>query len=200
MKLIQLFEDSYFEDKIKILKNDCQPFLIQTDQLMYRGFSSTRSLTPVLDFDLFHGEVRKNRIPMTTPEAYHNLFNEYFEKKFGFKARSECLFTTGNKGFAKEYGAPYLIFPIGPFEFIWSINIYDLFMEISRFNIPQKPPEKITEYFKERLFGSLDDVNYQDTDLSEAIGSGNEIMVHCDQYYAIPADSELAEYIKKEGV
>ncbi len=73
-------------------------------------------------------KVRKNRVPTDTCIEVHDLSDKYFKKLFGIKARSETVFCFSGKLAAEGYGShPYIIIPIGKFDFIWSKNIDDFY-------------------------------------------------------------------------
>lgn len=70
---------------------------------------------------------RTDRRPKDTPDKLHNLFDKEFRKRFGWAARSEGVFVTSNYKEAKSYGTPYIFFPIGRYDYIWSPKIADLY-------------------------------------------------------------------------
>ena len=138
---------------------------------------------------------RKNRIPRDMDDNYHDLFNVKFQQKFGWKARSEGIFTTSNFKNAEGYGHVYIFIPENNYSFIWSNRIIDLWTEFSSYN---------------RLYGSylskreteilnMNDINskevkeiidrllktYTDTNIKNAIISGHEIMFNCNAYMLI---------------
>lgn len=183
MKLADLFEqDAGFnsaeleevKDAIATIKRDCKPFLDQLGgNLMYRG-SRSQNHGPTRLFS--KRGVRTNRRPTNTDPHVHDQMNDWFEKKFKIKARSETVFTTGRFADAKGYGTVYCIFPIGDFKFIWSPKIDDLFVRLRAEHEADIP-------------GFLDAADYQDDDLAQALRGDREIMVACKEYYLLLANT-----------
>ena len=179
MKLIDLFEEELpdnFDGIVEIIKRDCKPFLESgLTRLMYRGMrNKTKSFMKV--------PVRQDRKPKSTDRDIHNLADKWFDEKFGFKARSAAAFVTGDFNEALDYGALYAIFPIGDFKFVWSKKSFDLF--VSLFDLAGTVKK-------------LEMLEFKDTDLDDALKSGNEIMLHCKEYYAVAVNREQAHAYHK---
>jgi len=170
---------------------------------LYRGITNHRSLFDKLT-------VNTNRVPMGSSWELHNLFDNEFYKKFGWKARSNSIFCTGLEDIAMTYGMGYIVFPIGNFKYLWSMEAKDLYIYcLQNFIIDHKHLEgqafttvakkfngsKViqseTEIELERLVKEkqkkIDKVmkSYKTTGLNEAIDSGSEIMINCKEYYAL---------------
>jgi len=86
-------------------------------------------------------KIKKNRFPVDTPLALHNILNRYLEKR-GFRAtRANSIFATGDYEFASslkdfkntmEEGASrsvYVIFPSKNFFFTWNSKIHDFYLD-----------------------------------------------------------------------
>lgn len=173
------------------IQEKCKPFLEQAGGLpLYRGFASALGRvgggTTIT--------VRKDRKPRDSGKFAHDLLDTYFLKKVGAKIRSEGLFVTGELRAAAYYGHPYYIFPVGDFKFVWgdykgtpvkdtlfaTQNIHDL-MQVS----PKKDADKIAA-------SVLDDVTWHTTDLKQAIKSGAEIVILCDQALAVKYSDKVS--------
>lgn len=134
MKFIRYINESKgntsFEEIIQLLNEKCTPFLKDIVKkgkdmpVIYSGRNDTR--------DWFIKPVRKDRIPKDTPLHIHDKLDDAFNRKFGFKARSNALFVTGRKGTATGYGKAYMIFPIGKFKYLYNDDIKDLWLTIDR--------------------------------------------------------------------
>ena len=159
---------------IQLIRKHCQPYLQQVTNptAMYRGFGAYNEL-------FAHNEVDLNkRPPINTPPEVHKALNIYFKKQFGAEFRN-ALFCTGNSQDASYYGRLFVVFPIGEFDFLWSPNIKDLFVEYKR--LAYKGETDLKEFI-----GLLKRKgNYQTTDLNAAIISGKEIMIRCHSYYGL---------------
>jgi hypothetical protein len=175
MKLIDLFEEELpnnFDGIVEIIERDCKPFLESgAKRLLFRGMrNKTKTMLKV--------NVRQDRKPKSMGVEMHNLADKWFDEKFGFKARSAAVFVTGDSSEAHDYGSLYAIFPIGDFKFVWSKKSSDLFVHL--FDLAS-------------TIQKLEELNFKSTDLNDAIASGNEIMIHCKEYYAVSVDREQAE-------
>lgn len=138
---------------------------------------------------------RKNRTPRDMDDGYHNLFNVKFQQKFGWKARSEGIFTTSNFKNAEGYGHVYIFIPENNYSFIWSNKIIDLWTEFSIYKrsygsyLSSKETEILimkdmnSKEVKEIIDRMLK--TYTDTNIKNAILSGHEIMFNCNTYMLI---------------
>lgn len=201
-----------------IIKN-CRPFLHINKNLdpLYRGMHNRGGV------DVGEGyiqTVRTDRTPRDTKKVIHDYTNRYFQER-GFSAnRSNSLFVTGSYTQASDYGTSmFLIFPIGSFSFAWSMRIPDLFWitvdyppvirrryeaenpdDLEGIDLAS-PDEKhlkfIEDFLDENLLGNLQ--TYQETDLDEAIGSTNEIMLRANEVMAvrISGSSDAKEFMSK---
>jgi hypothetical protein len=178
------------QEALDAIKRDCQPFLKQIEnQLLFRG--SIGALAKGEFF--FKRDVRMDRVPKSTDQIFHDAMDKWFNKKFGFRARSAAVFTTGNYHEAFEYGGSkkdgtFAIFPIGDFRFVWSPKVTDLFFEAD--------PDKMGED-AEKAEEHLDTLNYKDTDLPAAIRSRKEVMVSCKSYYMLRLRQNDQKHILK---
>jgi len=165
------------------ITKDCQPFLSRLggklgDHPLYRGMNGDNALK-----GLTRKKVRLfDREPMSTARIKHERYNNYFEEMYGEPFRNS-LFATGSIEQANYYGAVHAVFPIGEFSWLWSPIIEDMAIDIrwpsvgGFVNVPSSQK-------------AVDDVlsrsQYQvDSNLKGAIESGHEIMIRCDEYYAI---------------
>ena len=189
-----LIESGLSENNIKqLILKDCKPFLDQSKGLtLYRGMNISPSITKE--------KVRKDRKPKDTDPRTQKKADEVFLKKFGWMPRSQGLFVTGNQKEAKRYGTLYRVYPIGNFKFIWSDKVMDFFTNFKFDNVSMFD-ELISmiyidgsEYIHNKALerGLKKDIKtYKDTDLTGAIRSNNEIMIDCDEYYAVRYDLDI---------
>ena len=119
-------QENSIQEIFKKIEKDCKPFLKEltkhslVDDLLYSGRKKKFE-------GYFKGKVRKDRKPKDMPEEVHNWLDDWFEDKFGVRARSQSLFTIPKGSIAAGYGTPYAIFPIGNYKIIWSPEIEDLY-------------------------------------------------------------------------
>ncbi len=202
MKLKQIIlEEQSDEEILEILERDCKRFLeICDNKFLYRG-----SKTQSTDNSLKKIKMRKDRAPRDMKANTHVMLDNYFEDNFGIRYRSAAVFVTGSKENAEDYGKVYAVFPIGDFSFIYSPIIVDLYSNIKHNEIvsslnPFKKPTKI-KHTQESINAYLDSGKYTNKNLLAGIKKGNEIMIHCDEYYIIPLRTlqkiKFKSYVKK---
>ena len=162
------------------IEQDCQPYLqIIGDNVsafpMYRGMEEHEMI--------LRKQVRlDNRKPWSSAQIKHERYNQYFEDTFGQPFRNS-LFVSGDYEMAAYYGAPYAIFPIGKFDWLWSPQVNDMALDIrwppvgGHVNVPPS---------QEAVIDKLQTLDYNmNSDLKGAIVTGNEIMIRCKEYYAL---------------
>ena len=186
------------------IQSECRAFLDETDQPLYRGVGAT--LNPFKMMSAW--EVRKDRQPRDAHPLAHKVMDEWFEKNFGIKPRSEGLFCTSNIEQAKDYGSPCFVFPVGNFKYLWGVSattqrpIKDTLELANR--IAKRETERTagplirdTEHAREIANDVLRSVKWSTSRLKEAQSAGAEITVICDHYYLVPVDSKDPEqYLK----
>jgi len=178
-------------DPTAIIKQECKQFLSQSSGLsMWRGITSSEQL-------LKKKSRLNNRRPMDSPRGGHNEVNKIFKQKFGHEFRN-AVFTTGDSTVAGHYGSIYAIYPIGDFKFLWSPSVKDLTMIANSYPVGDtsilqdiwnlfksefmvEPPEDLAT----SMGRTAENSDYQMTNLPAAIKSGHEIMIWCDEYYAL---------------
>ena len=169
---------------IKKLKKECDEYFYASRQFntnlpLYRGMKKKISTYEVII-------PRKNRKPLSTDPVVHRLLDEEFKKQFGWRARSEGVFCTGDYP-PGIYGERYYIFPIGKFDFLWSPDVKDLTVSLDHSGIfttdykldPSVPMNTVNDVVFQLVS------TYQDDDFLAALRSGNEIMLRCKKYYAL---------------
>ena len=160
------------------VKQNCSQFRRQSDErYMYRGISPQYTHA-----ERFIGTSVINRRPQDMPIDMHNFMNNLFLQKFGWRARSNAIFCTGDTDQASYYGSLYKIFPTDGFRFIWSKAIRDLYGEYNKYYCNDIYSERTSEEVEEHFVQLLK--TYRNDNLGAAIYSGHEIMINCDQYAA----------------
>jgi hypothetical protein len=162
-------------DTIAFIKKNCSPFLRESKRmLVYRGVKSGGPFA-------FIGIPRKDRRPLDTDDDVHKGVDKAFLNIFGWRARSQAIFVTGDEYQANYYGKLYVIFPIGNFKYVYAPQVRDLYhaqMAFSKGGYEDRPkPQKMFDSFVRR--------NYRDTNLTKAIKSDVEIAISCKQYFAL---------------
>lgn len=201
-----LGEDST-DDFIEFLHRECQPFIDKAkgSGVAIRGMDQAGPVFQVFttprgrSMPVHINSVRKDRKSLSTPDVYHQAIEGWLQGEFGVAGRTGSVFVYGERSamHTEDYGQPYIIFPRGEFKFLWSPVVGDLYdVLIMEFGPAFKlgrtdevSPEDITRYVKS--------LQYTDRDFNLALQSGNEIMIECDEYYAIPMNSETMAYMEE---
>lgn len=132
MKVVELFESAEISLEDYLLAN-CRPFLekfAHTDCLLFRGTTLQGPTTLFTDAVGYIQTPRKDRRPSHMPIWAHRAADDWFKKKFGWKARSEGVFCFLNAGGAGEYGTACAMIPIGEFSVVSSRRVKDLTAEL----------------------------------------------------------------------
>jgi hypothetical protein len=115
---------------INRLRVDCSEFinvLKKSNEKVWRG--THHSIGGIQKF-----VPRSDRKPKDTNIWVHNLLNKEFLKKFGWKVRNGVFATSDkNEILIRNYGIPYLFFPVNGFKFVWSPDIGDLTVAFGRY-------------------------------------------------------------------
>jgi hypothetical protein len=121
---------------------------------------------------------------MAVPQTveYHHAADNWFLKNTGVRFRSDAIYTTGSYGKAEDYGKVGVIFPIGNFQFCWSPKYDSMLESLKEFGAVGTSGEILSEG---QFYKGLAAGKYQTTDLSAALNSLNEVMVHCESFYII---------------
>ena len=120
------FDTVFTEDKVMkmamLLFRDCKEYvkdLKRTGEVMYRG-AKGGDMTKIVP--------RKDRSPKDMPRDVHEELDSLFKHKFGWNARSEGVFCSGDLGQARGYGdAVFTVWPIGKYKILWNKDVFDLF-------------------------------------------------------------------------
>jgi len=194
MKLRALFERASPLSKSVAQKiiNDCKPFIHEVididENRLYRGLkldSFARRAEEVAE-DVYRATVRKDRVPLNTPEFIHTFMDEWMEKELGRKFRSESIFCAADRQTVLNFGKPYVILPIGEFAYAWSPFIEDVFSDVEEISHADKRDGRSHDESLEKIKSVLENAKYETTDLGRAIRDfpTHEIMVDCKEYYA----------------
>lgn len=143
-------------------------------------------------------KTRPNRVPKDTLKIYHDWIDEWFEKKFGWKARSEhVLFCFTIDSFNKSFNYN-IVFPINIEKVIWSEKIDDLTYDLRGEKIKTWVGEWVKRYdldrknkelTKEKFHSFLEKSKYKEGSigkfLKEVEKNLKEVMIKCKEYYII---------------
>ena len=151
------YKEEDWDNLIKVLERDCPKFLNELKENevdpIFRGYKEIK------DIEKSGGYVKKtprtDRRPKDMDQGISDMFDEEFYKRFGYKLRSNGIFTSKHHGCASGYGtitnknlfikqyhidntnltrkSGYMFFPIGDYSYYWNQNIFDLFSDIENY-------------------------------------------------------------------
>lgn len=197
---------------------DCEPFIKKI-----RGISARHlpmhGLKTVLDTWEIKRLTQREK-PRDMPIEMHNAIDDYFEARFGWRARSQSIFTVGDYDKAKKYGREVaLCFPIGEnFQTLWGKDIKDLYNWLFRKKILQDEFGNPIYVFKdemvkmipskiEKTIAELKKVRwYYNEMIKEGYESRNEVLVNADKVYIISTfakenyDMKVINHLKSLGL
>jgi len=161
------------EEIISYIKQNCKPILrfykSNKGRFLWRGMSNS--------YDGFVSTTRKDRMPMNTSYDIHVTIDKLSEKKFGWKMRSEGLFTTTSKTTANGYGISYMVFPVGNFKFVYHPEWDDSFVNIPDIDMTDDELREVVidKYTDKNLKKAFDDnTNF-----------GTEVILNVKEYVGI---------------
>jgi len=166
------------------VRRDCQPYLQANPDPIF-GDPLFRGIRTEKEFVDEPTKIKTGRDPVNSPAIIHQEANVYFIDKFKQPFRN-ALFCTGNDIEATGYGAEFIIFPKGDFQFIWSPVISDFFTAYEDFGeaykkTPNYSASDLQHDFVEAII--IGKGKYTSKNLLAAIRSGHEIMISCDSYH-----------------
>jgi len=182
-----------------IIKRNCQPFLQATNNLkfpLYRGIDGIDS-----EEVLIKAKCPVNRKPTDSDRLMHDIADSWFQSKFGIKFRSNSVFCIGSDTLAANYGPTYFMIPIGNFDFCYSKQVWDMYdhfddAEPWYYLKTKEDRAEATLRFYERLASSDYRCNTSIADFQKGIKSRHEMMIHCRNYYLLPANAYGSRVIK----
>jgi hypothetical protein len=207
-------QDRAFEIASKIGR-DCEYFFEQADwdPSNVRNTSLFRGMRKIND-DFSLQKTLKSRWTTDSSQELTDILDDYLFKKSKIHFRKDSFFCCGDNSVANDYGTVFYIFPIGKFEYAWSPVVDDAykFFEAgpdekliqkgagtSISGTPGSTSFDLAEWYDtvEKFLNKTDPYKFNDLRDAIRLHKANEIMIHCDQYYAIKARSDLSAAVFK---
>jgi hypothetical protein len=194
------------DDTIALLRKDCGPFLkdlskAEAGRFVLRGIK--RSLKGGQYSLIEKFKPRKDRWPQDVPQEIHEYVDKELKYKFGWKPRSEGVFTTSRYMVAASFGIPMLFFPIGKYKYIWAPGVKDFLSSLEKEGVAYYSGGKWTvdkSWDKETREDRIDDIldKYSNKFLWAAINGQTEIIFNCKAYYLVDSRWDQIMYQKLE--
>lgn len=174
------------EEQKQIIEQRCTPFLQELEKHEHYLYS----VLPILEVDsnniaFIKGyEDINSHIPSYLTDAFNNIFEKYFGYQYCNGVR--CYFDV--QPIPINY-KQYIVIPIGEFTYCWSPDVTSIF----DYYVSHTSENRIDYEFDYREVMEYVDTEvqhkYVNNRIIDAIDTFNEIMIHCDEYIAIPVDS-----------
>lgn len=193
MRLIKHLNEqsTVIDHELNLIKHDCQPFIKMAKPC--RGLA-VRSAISLMSTNFIKKKTRIGRAPMSTPVGTHNMLNALFNKMFGWKVRSDGVFTYGHEGFLYSH----YFFPIGKFKFVYSPKVKDLYDYLIELKYDLRIQwEEISIMDVSYIMNT-----YTNKNLCAGIKGGkSEIVYKCKEYYLLRTTTihpeDLRDYLYK---
>jgi len=162
------------EQVAQALLSQCMPYInaigeVEHDNVLYRGTDAK--------IEDFVARERKEAGGVTSNYANSSrgqMIQNYFAKKYGINLDA-IIFTTADLSVARTFGNPYVVFPIGPFKFVYSKT------GIALPNINTEADLQKANF----VYGIANDTSddgLPDPDFQNAVRSNNEILIQASGY------------------
>jgi hypothetical protein len=191
-----LEENSGAKTLFALLKSECPQAVkacLGANQLFLRGMrrpphstrgfefsNKLRSIVKNQDFLIHASELtpRNDRNPKHSSKNAQKIFDDYAEKRFGWRPRKEGIFTTSDLEDARFYGPVYAIFPKGDFRYVYHSEVADFFLKFKR----------SVDFAAELQDFVNDHGHFSNVDIEGGLDEGVEVILGCDSYYAVKID------------
>lgn len=211
---------------IKKIKAECGPYITELKKmkkpgLLIRGVRwNTKYEHEYEHYGTFSKKDKKNsekqsrskRRPSDSTDVLQKLYDKWFNKNFGWKARSEnSVFCFGNFNVVDKseisYGDDWaFIFPKGELKYVYSQKVEDLFIYSQR-NLPDIVAEyeydsNIDKNIAWEAFDKyMKQLNFVDTGLADLMQSSEsrEISLHTKSYFYIDIKNLVDKYLDTKG-
>jgi hypothetical protein len=131
-------------------------------------------------------------IPGYLKDAFNVTFEKYYKRPYC--KGMHCSFVPQN---ITDGYHQYAIFPVGEFTYCWSPQITGIF----EYYVSHTSPNRIDhEYDYNEVMDYVDhEVRYKyvNNNIIDAVDKPNEIMIYCDEYLAVPVDSQHIRVINE---
>lgn len=169
---------AYYTPKIQA---ECKPFL---KDIRNAAGTLFRDDTKNRNKPIWKKVTRMNRRPLDTRQEVHDILDDWFLKKFGWRGRSNVLFCWPLKFTSQWVSSKWLVFPAGNYKYIWSDKVDDLWGSLG--DMAYHESQDIVDYFIKHFADSYTDKNIKKSMIWEG-----EVMVNCK--YSYLARAELME-------
>lgn len=171
------------ENIAALIHKECSEFFKETNGLrLFRGTKRN-----IAAFEKIRP--RQDRQPKDTPQVIHEYLDKWFQKKFGWKARSEGVFVSPRSDQTEHYGAPYWFIPCNGYKYVYSPKIWDIVAELESVRLMdnyegRRSPSDLWEEEDERD-QIMEDLlsSYTNRNIKSISGLEYEVSFHCPNGY-----------------
>ena len=184
------------EDEIRdAIHKNCKPFLNEFWSDIKRGYGVYRGWKTSPEWKYRQVTPRKNRVPTDMNQEVSKRIDEWSKKKFGWKWRSEGVFTSTSVHIASGYGDEvYSFIPVGQYKYLYHPDYSDS-LDMAPSNPGVLDPKHAT--YTKRVAESFEDdlKGVKDKGLSRYIDAGVEVAWKCKRYYLVN-HYDLGEFLE----
>lgn len=180
-------------DVLNKVKDDCQQYLrrMASNGKFHALYVGQAERWPKIEV-----QVRKDKAPVPTPKRIQDAFDRVMVELYQKEFRSDSFYASGDPERAAKRGIKHIIFPIGRFDYLWSEKVKDLihgfgteedlvddeglYFDIQDAEDESAEDKVVKEFLKSKEFKLSQE-------LKACADKGNDVMIDCKYYYAIPA-------------
>jgi hypothetical protein len=175
-----------------LLAADAQKYLSTPgvrDSFLYRGMDNVPKYTKEeiggseIQWSIIRA--RRDREPVSTPKAFSDAADAYFNQHFRWTPRRDGTFAVNSLGDARGYGVGHIFIPLGDFRFIWGEDVADLYIAYDEIKEDWYDKNLSREEMLQKWVEYLDTAGYTNRDLGRAIEARHEIMFDCNEYLIV---------------
>jgi hypothetical protein len=190
----------------QVILRDCKPYLQmmnygavtstnwgKTFTWLYRGMEAAYATSRPWENYIEPISVRTDRRPRDTNQILHQIIDDWQAENLGFRGRTAGLFVSGSMSTSGDYGLPYVVFPIGQFNYYWAERVRDMATSAgecagSAWKTPD--PELIPEITQEiqNMLAKAEWHKNEGMQLYLNTYRRNEMVLDCKQFYIVPSD------------
>lgn len=193
---------------LDLFLKDCAPFLREIRGIPAKYLPKHGTNTAPDHWDIVQQKIRRG--PRDSSAEMHDAVNDIFDQKFNWHARTDAIFISGDAQRSRSYGPLCTIFPIGEYDYLWSPQVEDLYVEYTLAKDKYLVPERDINYSEVRRLATQDTIekvrhahwHFNDA-LQDGLRDGFEIMLRAKKYYFIadwsPVHTWLIDALRDKG-
>jgi hypothetical protein len=177
-------------DVLRTINADCKQFLHRTATAgKFNPFYIGLNAAKWPDVEV---KTRSNPFSFSKNKAINDSLIREFEELYGSTYTRNTLVATGNPLEAAKNGVVHIIFPIGKYDYVWSEKLPTLFsdLDLDEHSFGEEFAEAKNEVDRDKITKKyLKDAGLSHNEgINRCSNHGDEIIISCSYYYAVPLD------------